>query len=79
MAGGAVQPASFDTLARAVVGADRIIGAKSSKPERICEMVLQVPRFLYQSSQGAIGVWAPGVEKKTKPPTRRIRVNALTN
>jgi hypothetical protein len=60
---GTVEQPSFDALARAVVGADWIIRAQGSQPERMRQMILQVPCLLDQSSQGAIGIWASGVEQ----------------
>jgi hypothetical protein len=46
MTGGTSQPPSFDALARAMVGADRVVGAEGPEPQRMREMVLQMPRFL---------------------------------
>jgi hypothetical protein len=60
---GTVEQPSFDALARAVVGADRIVRAQDSQPERMRQVILQVPCFLDQSSQGAIGIWASGVKE----------------
>jgi len=63
MACGTVEQPFFDAFARTVVGADRIVRAQSPQPERMRQMILQVPCFLDQSSQGAIGIWASCVEQ----------------
>jgi len=66
MAGSAMEPAAFKTLALRMLGADRIVRAERAHPQGLREMILDVPRLLHETAQGPLRVGASRVKEYAK-------------
>ena len=79
VAGGAVEPAALHALARRVLGADRVVRAERRHPQRVGEVVLDVPRLLHQAAERPLGVGAAGVEQDPEALGVGVRVDPLAD
>ena len=74
-----MQPASFKTISRSMLSADRIVRAKRAHPQSLSEMILDVPRLLHETAEGTLRVGAPCVKENAKLLGHGVRVDSFAN
>src|SRR5437016_4680389 len=79
VAGSTMEPAALQTLARYMVGADRIVRTKRAHPKRLRKMILDVPRLLHKTTESPLSIGAPCIKENAEVLGLGIRVDSFSN
>ena len=67
-----MEPAALQTLARHMVGADRVVRTECAHSKRLSKMSLDVACLLHKTAKGPLCIGAPRVKQNAKMP-RHLR------
>ena len=73
-----MEPATFKTLSRRMVGANWIVRAERAGLQSVGEMVLEIARLLNETAKRPLGIRTSRVEEDAKLSGGGVRINPLT-
>jgi hypothetical protein len=71
-----MEPTAFQTLARHMLSANRIIRAQRAHSQRLRQMILEISSLLHKAAQGP-RIGAPRVHEYAQPLCQHVRVDSL--